>query len=127
MHTSRGTMEPMMAQEPEVKRRQLQMLWPSHQLGNGGVLPMALAGLDIAVWDLMARHARLPLWRLLGGHRDRVVRVWDLDTGEAITLEGHRHAVGVVAFSANGKFLASVCQAPWDVSYPMLSVPSPTP
>jgi L-alanine-DL-glutamate epimerase-like enolase superfamily enzyme len=49
-----------------------QMLWPSHQLGNGGALPMALAGLDIAVWDLMARHARLPLWRLLGGHRDRV-------------------------------------------------------
>src|SRR5436309_9712621 len=32
MHTSRGTMEPMMAQEPEVKRRQLQMLWPSHRL-----------------------------------------------------------------------------------------------
>ncbi|MFL5927742.1 MAG: mandelate racemase/muconate lactonizing enzyme family protein, partial [Gaiellaceae bacterium] len=49
-----------------------QMLWPSHQLGNGGALPMALSGLDIAVWDLMARHARLPLWRLLGGHRDRV-------------------------------------------------------
>ncbi|MEP6696170.1 MAG: mandelate racemase/muconate lactonizing enzyme family protein [Pseudonocardiales bacterium] len=48
------------------------MLWPSHQLGNGGALPMAMSGVDIAVWDLMARQARLPLWRLLGGHRDRV-------------------------------------------------------
>jgi L-alanine-DL-glutamate epimerase-like enolase superfamily enzyme len=49
-----------------------QMFWPSHQLGNGGALVMALGGLDTAIWDLLARHAGLPLWRLLGGHRDRV-------------------------------------------------------
>ncbi len=49
-----------------------QMMWPSHQLGNGGALPMAIAGLDIAIWDLVARTAGVPLWRLLGGHHDRV-------------------------------------------------------
>jgi L-alanine-DL-glutamate epimerase-like enolase superfamily enzyme len=49
-----------------------QLFWPSHQLGNGGALPMAISGLDIAAWDVMARHAGLPLWRLLGGHQDRV-------------------------------------------------------
>jgi L-alanine-DL-glutamate epimerase-like enolase superfamily enzyme len=48
------------------------LLWPSHQLGNGGALVMGLSGLDVAAWDLMARHAGLPLWRLLGGHRDHV-------------------------------------------------------
>jgi L-alanine-DL-glutamate epimerase-like enolase superfamily enzyme len=48
------------------------MLWPSHQLGNGGALPMAMSGLDIAIWDVVARRAGLPLWRLLGGYRDRV-------------------------------------------------------
>jgi L-alanine-DL-glutamate epimerase-like enolase superfamily enzyme len=48
------------------------LMWPSHQLGNGGALPMAISGLDIAAWDLMSRQAGLPLWRLLGGHRDRV-------------------------------------------------------
>jgi L-alanine-DL-glutamate epimerase-like enolase superfamily enzyme len=48
------------------------MLWPSHQLANGGALVMAMSGLDIAAWDLTARHGRLPLWRLLGGHRDRI-------------------------------------------------------
>jgi L-alanine-DL-glutamate epimerase-like enolase superfamily enzyme len=48
------------------------MLWPSHQLGTGGALPMAISGIDIAVWDLVAQLAGLPLSRLLGGHQDRV-------------------------------------------------------
>jgi D-arabinonate dehydratase len=48
------------------------MFWPSHQLGNGGALVMALSGIDIAVWDLTAQIAGLPLYRLLGGFRDSV-------------------------------------------------------
>jgi D-arabinonate dehydratase len=48
------------------------MFWPSHQLGNGGALVMALSGIDIAVWDLTAQIADLPLYRLLGGYRDSV-------------------------------------------------------
>ena len=48
------------------------MLWPSHQLGTGGALPMAIAGVDIAVWDLLGQLAGLPLFRLLGGHQTRV-------------------------------------------------------
>jgi L-alanine-DL-glutamate epimerase-like enolase superfamily enzyme len=48
------------------------MLWPSHQLGTGGALPMAISGIDIAVWDLLGQLARLPLSRLLGGHQDQV-------------------------------------------------------
>jgi L-alanine-DL-glutamate epimerase-like enolase superfamily enzyme len=48
------------------------MLWPSHQLGTGGALPMAISGLDIAIWDLVGQRAGLPLFRLLGGHQIRV-------------------------------------------------------
>jgi L-alanine-DL-glutamate epimerase-like enolase superfamily enzyme len=48
------------------------MFWPSHQLGNGGALVMALSGIDIAVWDITAQIAGLPLYRLLGGFRDAV-------------------------------------------------------
>jgi L-alanine-DL-glutamate epimerase-like enolase superfamily enzyme len=48
------------------------MLWPSHQLGTGGALPMAIAGVDIAVWDLLGQLAGLPLFRLLGGHQTTV-------------------------------------------------------
>ncbi|MCE4602911.1 MAG: o-succinylbenzoate synthase [Desulfurococcales archaeon] len=33
---------------------------------------MAKAGLEHALWDLEARRRRIPLWRLLGGVRDRV-------------------------------------------------------
>ena len=43
------------------------MMGRSHQHGDGGVLPAAVSGLDIAVWDLMGRNADLPLHRLLGG------------------------------------------------------------
>ena len=44
----------------------------SHQHGDGGVLPAAVSGLDIALWDLMGQVANLPLYRLLGGYRDEV-------------------------------------------------------
>lgn len=36
-------------------------------LGHQGVSTMAIAGLDMACWDLLARHAELPLAVLLGG------------------------------------------------------------
>src|SRR5215213_5571642 len=48
------------------------MMGRSHQHGDGGLLPAAVSGLDVAVWDLMARMAGLPLYRLLGGYRDEV-------------------------------------------------------
>lgn len=36
------------------------------------VLPGARAALDIAIWDLVAQRAGLPLYRLLGGSRERI-------------------------------------------------------
>jgi L-alanine-DL-glutamate epimerase-like enolase superfamily enzyme len=40
---------------------------------NGrGALVRALSLIDIALWDVLAQRAELPLWRLLGGARDRV-------------------------------------------------------
>src|SRR3712207_798994 len=54
-----------------------ELLWArmtssSHQHGDGGILPASISGLDIALWDLMGQRAGLPLYRLLGGYRDRV-------------------------------------------------------
>ena len=60
------------ADPTEPERLWQRMLWPSHQLGTGGALPMAMSGIDIAVWDLLGQRAGLPLYRLLGGHSDRV-------------------------------------------------------
>ena len=48
------------------------MMSRSHQHGDGGVLPAAVSGLDIAAWDLMGRISGQPLYRMLGGYRDEV-------------------------------------------------------
>jgi len=46
--------------------------WELHYGGRGGPTVLALSAFDIALWDLKARRAKLPLWRLLGGHDPRV-------------------------------------------------------
>ena len=40
--------------------------------GPGGIYHLALSALDIAIWDIKAKAADMPLWRLLGGARERV-------------------------------------------------------
>jgi D-galactarolactone cycloisomerase len=42
------------------------------QSGEQGPIAQAIAGVDIALWDLAARKAGLPLWRMLGGNSPRV-------------------------------------------------------
>ena len=46
--------------------------WALHYGGRGGPAVLALSALDIALWDLKARRANLPLFRLLGGFDARV-------------------------------------------------------
>jgi L-alanine-DL-glutamate epimerase-like enolase superfamily enzyme len=45
---------------------------PTHWIGRAGVVHMALAMVDIALWDLAARRAAVPLWRMLGGTADPI-------------------------------------------------------
>ena len=46
--------------------------WLMSSRGQSGYGMHAIAAIDLAVWDLKARALGLPLWRLLGGARDRV-------------------------------------------------------
>jgi L-alanine-DL-glutamate epimerase-like enolase superfamily enzyme len=43
------------------------MWWRLHFVGRGGAVSFAIAAIDTALWDLRARKAGLPLWKLLGG------------------------------------------------------------
>lgn len=42
-----------------------------HEAGGGGITTIALAGIDLALWDLRARRAGVGLPELLGRHHDR--------------------------------------------------------
>ena len=46
--------------------------WALHYGGRGGPTVLALSAFDTALWDLKAKRAGQPLWRLLGGHDRRV-------------------------------------------------------
>jgi len=48
------------------------MWWHIHFVGRGGITAFAMAAVDIALWDLRARRADQPLWRLLGAQSPRV-------------------------------------------------------
>jgi L-alanine-DL-glutamate epimerase-like enolase superfamily enzyme len=40
--------------------------------GPGGVLTLAMSAIDMALWDLKGKALGLPVWKLLGAHRERV-------------------------------------------------------
>ncbi len=40
--------------------------------GPGGIFTLALSAVDVALWDIKGKALEQPLWKLLGGHRDRV-------------------------------------------------------
>ncbi len=46
--------------------------WRTHWAGRGGVSTLAMAAVDIALWDAQAVAAGLPLYRYIGAHRDAI-------------------------------------------------------
>jgi len=66
--------EPLLIGEDPRQIEQLsrKMWWALHYVGRGGIASFAISAVDIALWDLKARRANEPLWRLLGGHDNRV-------------------------------------------------------
>jgi L-alanine-DL-glutamate epimerase-like enolase superfamily enzyme len=58
----------ILGRDPELRER----LWYDLDDLTLPVLPGARAALDIALWDLVARRAGVPLYRLLGGARERL-------------------------------------------------------
>lgn len=69
------------------------------QAAEPGPIAQCIAGIDIALWDLAARRAGEPLWRLLGGASPAVpVYASGLNPGDAEQLALARQAEGYRAF-----------------------------
>ncbi|WP_413043679.1 L-talarate/galactarate dehydratase [Pseudomonas sp. YJ42] len=56
----------------DIARLWSKQAWASASVGRGGVAAQAIAAIDIALWDLKARRAELPLSKLLGAQRGSV-------------------------------------------------------
>ncbi|PHY05704.1 MAG: mandelate racemase [Alcaligenaceae bacterium] len=69
------------------------------QTGEYGPLAQCIAGMDLALWDLCARKAQLPLWRYLGGERNTVkIYASGLNPTDPEKLATERLAEGYQAF-----------------------------
>jgi L-alanine-DL-glutamate epimerase-like enolase superfamily enzyme len=63
----------LLGEDPsDVQRLWDKLVWLGASVGRSGLGTQALAALDVALWDLKAKRASLPLAKLLGAHRDSV-------------------------------------------------------
>ncbi|MHA7140304.1 L-talarate/galactarate dehydratase [Arthrobacter sp. Sr33] len=63
----------LLGQDPnDIGRVYQLLLWAGASVGRSGVATQAIAALDIALYDLKAKRANLPLAKLLGAYRDSV-------------------------------------------------------
>jgi D-galactarolactone cycloisomerase len=77
------------------------------QSGEAGPFAQCIAAIDIALWDLFAKRAKAPLWRMLGGTSPRM-RVYasginptgSVEQAEAAMRRGHRAFKLKIGFDA---------------------------
>ncbi|OIR18955.1 L-fuconate dehydratase [mine drainage metagenome] len=61
----------------ELMHKKSEIYW----VGRSGITHLALGAIDIALWDLSAKAAGLPLWKLLGGSASKKVEAYNTDGG----------------------------------------------
>ncbi len=56
----------------DIGRLWVKLCWAGASVGRSGLATQAIAAFDVALWDLKAKRASLPLSKLLGSYRDSV-------------------------------------------------------
>ena len=70
---AREVADGLLGEDPnDIGRVYQKLLWAGASVGRSGVATQAIAALDIALYDLKAKRAGLPLAKLLGAYRDSV-------------------------------------------------------
>jgi L-alanine-DL-glutamate epimerase-like enolase superfamily enzyme len=64
----------------DIGRLWTKLAWAGASVGRSGAATQAIAAIDVALWDLKAKRAGLPLAKLLGAYRDSV-RCYDTSGG----------------------------------------------
>ena len=63
----------LLGEDPnDIQKIFTKLLWAGASMGRSGLTTQAIAPFDIALWDMKAKRARLPLAKLLGAQRDSV-------------------------------------------------------
>ncbi|GAB2529938.1 L-talarate/galactarate dehydratase [Nocardia heshunensis] len=63
----------LLGEDPsDIARLWDKLMWAGASVGRSGLSVQAIAAFDVALWDLKAKRAGLPLAKLLGAHRDSV-------------------------------------------------------
>jgi D-arabinonate dehydratase len=62
----------LIGQDPINVERLWHKMWEPKLIGRRGLTTRAISAIDIGLWDIRAKFANLPLYKLLGGFRDRV-------------------------------------------------------
>jgi L-talarate/galactarate dehydratase len=63
----------LLGEDPsDIARLWDKLVWAGASVGRSGLSVQSIAAFDIALWDLKAKRAQLPLAKLLGAHRDAV-------------------------------------------------------
>src|ERR1700712_5360275 len=63
----------LLGEDPnDIAKAWSKLMWAGASMGRSGMTSQAIAPFDIALWDMKAKRASLPLAKLLGAHRDSV-------------------------------------------------------
>src|ERR671922_617710 len=62
----------LIGEDPIDVERLWHRMWVPKLIGRRGLTTRAISAIDIGLWDIRAKVARMPLYKLLGGYRDRV-------------------------------------------------------